>query len=90
MLQRVDPVREKTLSELHRSVLPKGRYLLPTDKKSIVLGSMLAKNLKIGVGDRLSIISQGFDGSIAASHVKVVGVFESGNPEYDRTLVQIL
>ena len=30
------------------------------------MGATLAKNLKVKVGDTVSILSQGFDGSIAA------------------------
>jgi len=52
-----------------------------------VLGHILAKNLGIKVGDKISIISQGFDGSIAADSLTIVGLFKSGNPEYDRSLI---
>ncbi len=87
MVQAVDPEREPEVTDLHTKVLKGGRYLEPGDETSVVLGSTLARNLGVTVGDTFAMISQGFDGSIAAENLTVVGLFESGNPEYDQRLV---
>ena len=87
MIQAVDPAMERKVGSLHARILPGGRYLLPDDRKNIVMGEILAKNLGLGVGDTFAMISQGFDGSIAAEKLTVAGLFRSGNPEYDRALV---
>jgi putative ABC transport system permease protein len=87
MIQGVDPEAEKTVSTLHACVLPGGRYLAPDDRKSIVMGETLAKNLGARTGSAIALISQGFDGSIAAEKLTVIGIFRSGNPEYDQALV---
>ncbi len=87
MIQGVDPEAEKSVSTLHSSVLPGGRYLSPDDRKSIVMGETLAKNLGARTGSVVALISQGFDGSIAAEKLTVAGIFRSGNPEYDMALV---
>ncbi len=87
MIQGVDPAAEITVSNIHTKILPGGRYLRPGDTKHIVMGETLAKNCKARVGSIVSMISQGFDGSIAAEKLTVVGLFRSGNPEYDMGLV---
>lgn len=86
-IQGVDPEREKTASLFHTKILPGGRFLRTGDSNAAVIGSTLAKNLGVPVGEAITLISQGFDGSIAADRLDVVGVFSCGNPEYDGSLV---
>ncbi|MGB4270526.1 MAG: FtsX-like permease family protein [Spirochaetota bacterium] len=88
MIQGVEPVCEKQVSGLHRCII-KGRYLSNTDSTHAVIGATLAENLKVDIGSTIAIISQGFDGSIAAEHLTITGIFKSGNPEYDRFLLQM-
>ncbi len=87
MIQGVDPELERKVSNIHTKILPGGRYLKTSDRKSAVMGEILAKNLGLKPGDALAMISQGFDGSIAAEKLAVAGLFRSGNPEYDRALL---
>lgn len=87
MIQAVDPRFETRVTDIHGRILPGGRYLAAGDRKHIVMGHILAKNLGAAVGGTVSMISQGFDGSIAAEKLTVVGLLNSGNPEYDRALV---
>ena len=87
MIQGVDPVMEKKVGSIHTRILKGGRYLKQGDSRHIVMGETLAKNLGASTGDRIVMISQGFDGSIAAERLEVVGLFRSGNPEYDQALI---
>lgn len=87
LIQGVDPDREKQVSTLHKTIRPGGRYLSSQDGKHIVIGETLAKNLGVKVGDSISMLSQGFDGSIAASNLTIVGVFKTLNPRYDQVLI---
>src|SRR5690606_32860146 len=57
--------------------------------REAVLGATLARNLQVDVGDELTLLGSGRDGSVAAAVLPVVGVFASGNPELDRNLVQL-
>ena len=70
-------------------LIRQGRYLYGDQAQEAVLGAALARNLKLEVGDELTLLGSGKDGSIAATIVPVVGIFESGNPELDRHLVQL-
>ena len=88
MVQGVQPLRELQVCGLHKCII-KGRYLSDSDSTHAVIGATLAENLKIDVSDTVAIISQGFDGSIAAEHLQIVGIFKSGNPDYDKFLLQM-
>jgi putative ABC transport system permease protein len=87
LIQAVEPDQEKKVSTLHTTIQPGGRYLSPDDGKKIVIGVTLAKNLDAKVGDTVSMISQGFDGSIAAANVEIVGIFKTLNPRYDQAMI---
>lgn len=88
MIQGVQPSREIKVCGLYKCII-KGRYLNDSDSTHAVIGDTLAQNLKVDINDTIAIISQGFDGSIAAEHLQIVGIFKSGNPEYDRFLLQM-
>jgi putative ABC transport system permease protein len=87
VIQGVDPVREKKVTTMYKFILKGGRYLEPGDGEKIIMGETLAKNLSVKVGDTVVMLSQGFDGSIAAAKLSVVGLFRSGNPDYDHNLI---
>jgi len=50
---------------------------------------VLARNLKVGVGDELTLLGSGKDGSFAAAVATVVGVFDSGMPDLDRSFAEV-
>ena len=66
-----------------------GRYLEPGGGAEIVIGAVLARNLRIGVDEELTFIGSGFDDSFAAGIVTVVGIFDSGIADLDRSLAQV-
>ncbi len=88
LIQGIDPITEPGVGSLNKMILKGGRFLKPEDTTEIVIGETLAHNLEVSPGDSVSILSQGFDGSFAGERdLKVVGIFKSGNPEYDRMLL---
>ena len=50
---------------------------------------MLARNLKLDVGDRVTLIGSGRDGSVAADSLEVVGLFDTGMSDLDRQIAQM-
>lgn len=85
----IDPEPEKKITTLHKYILPGGRYLEKDDTFSIILGNVLAENLGVKTGGSVSLLSQGFDGSIAAESFTVRGIFRCPNISYNRTLAII-
>ena len=66
-----------------------GRFLEDNDATEIVIGAALARNLKVGVGDELTLLGSGKDGSFAAAVVNIAGIFDSGIPDFDRSITEI-
>ncbi|MCK5662764.1 MAG: ABC transporter permease [Thiotrichaceae bacterium] len=66
-----------------------GRFLSDDTAQEIIIGDALARNLKVQVGDDLTLLGSGYDGSIAAAVLPIVGIFNTGMPEIDRGLIEI-
>jgi ABC-type lipoprotein release transport system permease subunit len=84
----VQPEFESSVSSLP-GLIGQGRFLSEPDAAEIVIGSVMARNLKVSVGDELTLIGSGRDGSFAAAVVTVVGVFDSGMPDFDRSMAEM-
>ncbi|MEM1190056.1 MAG: FtsX-like permease family protein [Pseudomonadota bacterium] len=80
------PDTEPTVSTIP-SELVSGGYLHHEDE--IVLGELLARNLKLAPGDEVTLLGVGRDGSLAADRLTVSGVFRTGMPELDRQVAAI-
>lgn len=83
----VQPGREPRVSTLS-GLLREGRYLSGADGE-IVVGALLARNLRVAPGDEITILGSGRDGSFAAAIATVVGIIDSGIPDLDRALAQV-
>ena len=84
----VEPTHESRVSSLP-GLVQDGSFLSDTMAEEIVIGSILARNLRVEVGDELTFIGSGLDGSFAAAVVNVVGIFESGMPDMDRGFAEV-
>jgi ABC-type lipoprotein release transport system permease subunit len=84
----VEPEHEPGVSTLP-GLVDEGRFLGDTDAAEIVIGAALARNLKVQIGDELTLLGSGKDGSFAAAVVDIVGIFDSGMPDFDRSITEI-
>ncbi len=84
----VQPDTEKKVSVIP-DLLQQGRFLSTDNALEALIGAALARNLKIKPGDELTILGAGKDGSVAATILTVVGIFDSGSNEFDRFFVEI-
>ena len=84
----VEPEFEGRVSNIP-GLIEEGRFLEEIDAMEIVIGAVLARNLRVGVGDELTLLGSGLDGSFAAAVVVVVGIFESGVKEVDRNIAEM-
>ena len=84
----IDPQKEASVSRL-KNLIREGSFLADGDQHQAVVGRLLAKNLRVTIGDELTLLGQGRDGSIAATVVQVKGIFSSGIDEFDRSAIQI-
>ncbi len=82
----VEPSRELAASSLP-GMIARGRYLQGSGEA--VLGAALARNLGLSVGDELVLLGTAREGGVAATAARLVGIFDTGQPDMDRTLVEI-
>ena len=84
----VQPAFEPGVSTLP-GLVKQGRYLDDNDAAEIVIGSVLARNLKVELGDEITLLGSGRDDSFAAGIASVVGIIDSGMTELDRSVAQL-
>jgi len=84
----VEPAFEPGVSTIP-GLISEGRYLDDNVAAEIVIGSVLARNLKVSPGDELTILGSGRDGSFAAGVATIVGIYNSGVPDFDRGIAEI-
>lgn len=84
----VEPQFEAQVSSIP-GLIGQGRFLHSGDAPEVVVGSVLARNLRVGPGDELTLLGSGKDGSFAAAVVEIVGIFESGIADIDRNIAEI-
>ncbi len=88
LLTGIQPKYEPQVSTFP-GLVSQGRYLQVGDQDAIVVGAVLARNLKVGLGDELTFLGSGRDGSFAAGIAIVVGIVETGIDEVDRGVAQV-
>ena len=84
----VQPGHEPGVSTIP-GLLKQGRFLEDSNATEIVIGTVMARNLKVEIGDELTLLGSGRDGSFAAGVVTIAGIFESGSQEMDRSIAEI-
>ena len=84
----VQPGYEPDVSTIP-GLVTEGRYLEDPNAAEIVIGSVMARNLKVSVGDEITLLGSGRDGSFAAGVVIVAGIFESGMADMDRSFAHL-
>ncbi len=84
----VEPAYEPGVSTLP-GLVTGGRFLDDNDATEIIIGAALARNLRVELGDELTLLGSGRDGSFAAAVVNIVGIFDSGITDFDRSITEI-
>ena len=84
LLLGVDFAREQDIVVLFNSV-QEGR--IPSNDEEILLGATMARNLGARIGDDVVALGSAKQGGVAAMALTVVGIYQSGQAEIDRTLM---
>jgi ABC-type lipoprotein release transport system permease subunit len=85
LLIGIDPALEKKLNKLDERITS-GAFV-ENDENSVMLGTALAKSLKLTPGDTIVLLSQGYHGSSAAGKYHVKGTVNFGSPELSKQLI---
>jgi putative ABC transport system permease protein len=84
----VEPDFEPLVSTMP-GLIQQGGWFSSNEAQEIVLGVVLARNLKVSLGDEITFMGSGRDGSFAAGFATVVGILDSGMADVDRSLAQL-
>lgn len=84
----VEAEAEKKLSTLAGNI-KQGRYLNKNSDNEVVMGEVLARNLQLKLGDSLTLLGMGKNGSLAADSLRLVGIFASGIQAMDRAVIEM-
>ena len=84
----IEPDFEINVSSLP-GLIKQGKYFDDSNAAEIIIGNVLARNLRVNIGDELTLLGSGHDGSFAAGIVIVTGIFESGTADVDRSMAQL-
>ena len=82
-LQGLEPGRELPLTHVDHRIV-QGRYLASDPAHEIVLGTGLAEELSLAVGDEVVAFTQSADGSLGNDLYTVVGLSSTGNAAMDK------
>ncbi len=85
MLVGVDPDLESDVSYFSSSMV-EGEYVT---EGTAAIGSILARNASVGVGDEIVILTSDVQGGVAALTPTISGIFRVGNDTIDRSLVHL-
>ena len=81
----VEPAYEPRVSSIP-GLVSEGRFFTDANEPTIVVGAVLARNLRAGIGDEITLLGTGVDGSFAAAVATIVGIFDSSVPDLDRSI----
>lgn len=87
-IMAVDPVAEAGFGMLDERVV-EGRYLEPDDRLAAYVGVEMVDSLELRLGSRIVVQAQDAEGEIAGQLLRVVGIFSSGVPAVDRTMIHM-
>ena len=82
-----DPAVERGLLMLDTRVLPGGAYL--GARGETIVGEALAKDLGLGVGDSLRVVTQKADGGLGFRKLRISGIFRTGVNSLDGSVFQM-
>ncbi len=84
----VDAKAERDQTPLAKKMVA-GEYLTDDDEAKVIIGSLLAKRLKLKVGKKMVVSSNSVGGHLVEELVRVRGIFETGATEVDGFFIQI-
>ena len=84
----VDPLPEADYGMVDDQIV-EGRYLEADDRLAACVGAALADSLGLRLGSRFVVQAQDAAGDIAGQLLRVVGIYRSGVPEVDQTLLHM-
>ncbi|OGG96095.1 MAG: hypothetical protein A2508_06640 [Candidatus Lambdaproteobacteria bacterium RIFOXYD12_FULL_49_8] len=89
LVSGIDPEKEAQMTPIQKAV-KEGAYFSETGSREILIGQKLAKNLSVGLGDRLVLtLAQASTGELSQEMFRVSGIFRFGSNRIDESMALI-
>lgn len=88
LLMGIHPESEIRVTEF-KNHIAEGAFLENNDHRSILIGDRLAKKIKVALGDKVVIMTQALDGTLAGFSYHVKGIFKTGSQQIDEQTAYI-
>lgn len=84
----IDPEKETAVTQLHKRIR-KGEFLKPGENDRIIVGKDLLEILNVELNDKIVLMGQGADGSLASGLFRISGILDTGVEGMDKGAVLI-
>lgn len=78
----VDPQAERAVTFIHQTIV-QGKALEPGAQREIMIGRKLAEKLNVRLGEKLVVMVQAADGSLATAAYRIGGIFATESSAFD-------
>ena len=86
LVSGIDPSGEDQLTDLGSRVV-EGQYFTDSAEPGLLVAKGIAKELGLGIGDTMILLSQGYHGVTAAGQYPVTGILSFGSPDLNKLMV---
>ena len=84
----IEPENEAPVSLVAKNIT-QGRYLATADEDLVLIGRAMANRLKVGVGDRITLVGRATHEQMRRRTMTVVGIYDLGLPEVEKSLIYV-
>ena len=84
----VEPERVESVSMIAENIV-QGRWLKADDEDFLIIGQAMADSLKVGIGDRITLVGRSTHKEMRRRTMTVVGIYDIGMSEIEKGLVYI-
>jgi len=78
----IEPSQEVETSPIAKKMVS-GEFLSDEDERVVIIGSVLAKRLKLDIGKKMVLSTNGVDGNLVEELCRIKGIFKTGSDEID-------
>ncbi len=84
----IEPEKEGPVGLVAQHIA-QGRYLTSADQDVVLVGKALADRLKVGLGDRISLVGRAAHEQMRTRTMTIIGIYDVGSPELEKGRVYI-
>jgi len=88
LISGIEPEQEAPVGLLAENIV-QGRYLAADDEDFILIGRAMADRLKVGVGDRITLVGRATHEQMRRRTMTVVGIYDLGLSEVEKRMAYV-